>query len=234
MAAAILINQTTRPAGVLGVARDDGVIDQVVTCSSGTVAASYLWVLVDVPIRSGLTRGTVGVGSTFTFTPDIKGTYLVSLQLNGSSLAGDNAQNFIAIKSFGIWTRAWRYLAAREQNIDNILRPGLGFPGNVNTRGWATNEDLIFEEIEEATARVLTAVTTSPGAGVDALVKLDPITGQFDPSVVATPVSFARWHVPAAQVVNVPTDHEYLVSGPLVLEAGATINLAAGARLSII
>ncbi len=184
MAAQILVNQATRPAGTLGTAREDGVISQLVTCTSGTVASSYTWVLVDVPIRSALVRGATGTAASFTFTPDVKGTYLVSLRLNGSSLTADNATNFIAVLSYGTHTRAWRYPAAREENIDNIERVGLGFPGDINTRGWATNSDLVIEDIEAAVGRTLAATVVSPGPGSDSIVKLNSATGMLDPSVI--------------------------------------------------
>jgi len=235
MAAAILINQVTLPAGVLGVAREDGVISQLVTCTSGTVATTYTWTLVDVPIRSALVRGTVGVGASFIFTPDVKGTYLVRLRLNGSSSSADNTASFIAVKSFGLWSRTWRYLAAREENIDNILRAGLGFPSNVNARGWATNQDLITEEIEQTTGRVLTAVTTSPGPGTDALVKIDPATGKFDPSVIPGAGSIGiKYHLLLTDTIIVPTDFQYLVQGSIIIDPGGSLTAAPGAQIVIL
>jgi hypothetical protein len=184
MPASITVNQVTRPAGTAGKSRNDLVTGQVVTCSNTTVETSYFWTLTDVPIRSALVRGTTGTGPTFSFTPDVKGTYRVTLRVNNSTLAADNTVIFGAVLSFGSKTLGWRYFAAEETREDNITRAGLGLPANVNTRGWATDSDLQFEEIEQGIWEVQNATITSPGLGADRLVKLDPTTGLLDVSIV--------------------------------------------------
>jgi hypothetical protein len=132
-----------------------------------------------------LVRGTTGSGATFGFTPDVKGTYRVTLQVNGSSFPSDNDVIFGAVLSFGPKSMGWRYLAAGEaDNEDNSLKPGLGFPGNINVRGWATENDLNREQQELAAYEVANAVVVSPGIGNDNLVHLDTLTGKLDPSVV--------------------------------------------------
>lgn len=184
MPAAIIFNQPTKPPGGI-IARRDLSTGLVVTASNNTVEGTYLWTLVDVPIRSALIRGTTGIASIFTFTPDVKGTYRLTLQVNGSTLAIDNADSFAAVVSFGAKTLGWRYVGAGEQDqADNILYAGLGFPLNVNTRGWSTEHDLQDEQVETATYDVLNAITVSPGLGFDSLTRIDPLTGKLDPTVV--------------------------------------------------
>jgi hypothetical protein len=186
MPASIIFNQVGAPAGVAGNARDDFVTGQVVTCSNAVAATTYLWTFVDTPIRSAITRGSVSTASTLVFTPDVKGTYLISLTVNGSALPADQARSFCAVLTTGVNTKGWRYKAAGETEEDNTTYTGLGFTANVNPRGWATSEDLIYEDVESAVYKVDNAVVVSPGPGTADLVKLDSATGQLDSSVVPT------------------------------------------------
>jgi len=122
----------------------------------------------------------------------VKGTYVVSLQVNGSALAADNAESFCAIVTSGAKTLGWRYLGAQEKNqADNQVKAGLGFPSNINTRGWATERDLQLEQTELAAYEAANAVLVSPGIGVglDRFVRLDATTGILDPSVLPQVVS---------------------------------------------
>jgi len=187
MPASIIFNQSGTPAGVAGKARNDFVISPptLVVCTNATTETSYAWTLVDVPIRSALVRGSTGAGASFTFTPDVKGTYLVSLTVNGSPFATDTTRSFCAVLSTGA---GWRYKAAGETEEDNLTYTGLGFVGNVNPRGWATDEDLTYEEIEVAVASVQGAVVTSPGPGTAPLAKLNTATGKFDTTVIPATV----------------------------------------------
>ena len=187
MPASIIFDQVTKSAGIAGKAREDFDPALLVTCSNSTVESSYLWTLVDVPIRSALVRGTTTTTATFSFTPDVKGTYLVTLQTNGSPLTADNAESFCAIVTFASKTLGWRYLASFEQNQDdNQVKAGLGFVADINPRGWSTERDLQLEQVELAAYEVANAVVVSPGigAGLDRLVQLDLTTGLFDPSVL--------------------------------------------------
>ena len=181
MPASIIFNQPTTPAGVAGKARNDIVIGQPVTCTNSTVATTYLWTLLDAPIRSALTRGLTVTTASFSFTPDVKGTYLVSLRVNGSAFTTDNATSFVAVLSADL---GWRYLGAGEERVDNTTKTGLGFPGNVNTRGWATDRDLQLEETEAVIVDVNDAVVVSPGLGTSNLVRIDLATGQIDPTLI--------------------------------------------------
>jgi len=184
MPASIIVNQATLSPGVAGKARSDGVVGQLVTCTNNTVESSYLWTLVDVPIRSALVRGTTGNAASFTFTPDVKGTYIVSLRTNGSAAPAENDSTYIAIRTFAPRTLGWRYQGSGETTEDNEDYPGLGFPGNTNVRGWATNKDLIFEEIEDGIWEVQNAITTFSGL-VSRLVMTDPATGKVSTTLIS-------------------------------------------------
>jgi len=229
MPAVIIINQPTKPPGGLGTSRDDLVTGLVVTATNNTAEGTYLWTLLDVPIRSALIRGTTGIAAAFTFTPDVKGTYRLALQVNGSAVPADNAVNFGAVLSFGAKTLGWRYLGAGESNNeDNIVKAGLGFPSNINPRGWATEQDLEQEQTELAAYEIANAVTVSPGIGpgLDRVVRLDPNTGKFDPSVVpggAGDLNFSYKTVVAASTITIPNNQQMLVSGGMTVDG--TVNL---------
>jgi len=232
MQATITIDQTTKPAGVAGDSREDLDTALLITCSNASIEGSYLWTLVDVPIRSALVRGTTGAAATFTFTPDVKGTYLVSLRVNGSPLQVDNDQKFGAVVTFGAKSLGWRYLAAREdEGDDNILKPGLSFPGDLNIRGWATERDVQLEQTELAAYEVLNRVLISPGLAADTMVQLDPATGKLHASVVpaspgsSNPSNFTAGTNAEVTALGIPT----LLGGFKVdgddLAAGRTFSL---------
>jgi len=188
MPALILIDQIPKPPAVANQSRRDLDAGVLVTCSNQVPATSYLWTLVDVPIRSALVRGTTGASPTFTFTPDVKGTYVIELEVDGGAAPTDTVQRFGAVESFGAKALGWRYLGAGETDEeDNQEYLGLGFSGDINPRGWATPRDLQMEETEESVWETQNAAVVSPGLGDDRLVKLDSATGKLDPSVV--PVS---------------------------------------------
>jgi len=238
MPASIVFNQATIiTPGIAGKARSDFVTGQVVTCSNATVESSYTWTLVDVPIRSTLPRGLTATGSTFTFKPDVKGTYLVTLKVNNSALVSDNATSFAAVLSP---TRQWRYLAAGEEKIDNLTRAAPLFPPTgVNVRGWATERDLQLEETELAVDAVDNAVVTTPGIGTpDYLVKIDGTTGKIDPTLLPTiptpPSQGLKYHLVATDNITVATNYQYLISGSLTIDPGAVFTLDVDAELVLI
>jgi len=82
---------------------------------------------------------------------------------------------------------------------------------------------------------VLTAVTVSPGLGPDALVKLDPGTGKFDPSVIPGAGSIGiKYHLLITDAIVVPTDFQYLVQGAILIDAGGSLTAAPGAQIVIL
>lgn len=186
MPSLVLIDQAGLPAATANKSRSDLVIGNLVTCSQQVPASSYLWTLIDTPIRSALVRGTVGTSATFTFTPDSKGTYEIELEIDGGGPASNTVRRFGAVLTSGGKTLGWRYLgAAEEEDQDNQQYPGLGFPADTNIRGWATPRDTQLEEAEESVWETQNSAVTSPGLGDSRMVRIDPATGRLDPTVVA-------------------------------------------------
>jgi hypothetical protein len=133
----------------------------------------------------------------------------------------------------------WRYLAAGEERIDNIVKTGLNFPSNLNTRGWATERDLQLEETEATVKDVADAVVVSPGAGSpNSLVRIDGVTGQIDPTLIpgSTPGASVgiKYHLVVGDNITVPADYQYLVAGAVIIDPLATLTLAPGAQLVIL
>jgi hypothetical protein len=238
MPASILISQVGEESGgTPGKSRDNLVVDQVITFSNDTGESTYRWELTDVPIRSTLSRGSLGTSATFTITPDVKGTYRVTLQVNGSVLPVDNAGILARIRVTEGKTLGWRYPAAGEElTDDNIDYTGLEFPDNENTRGWATLSDLQMEQAELAAYEAANATVTSPGPGTDNLVRLNSSTGLLDLTVLP-PSSLSKCSyrsIYAALPLTVPNRYQHLVSGSVLIEAGGTLTIEAGGEVVIL
>jgi len=170
-------------------------LNTLVQCTCDGSASSYLWTLLDVPVRSLLTRGTTGIDPTFSFTPDVVGTYLVSLKTNNSALAADNTTNIAFILTSGTNRMGWRYKAAGESQEDSrtatdLSGGSLNFPNNVNTRGWATQDDIEREQIEKSVYEVNTALSNGK------LIRVKSSTGLIDsaylPPQAAQPFNFVQ------------------------------------------
>jgi hypothetical protein len=80
----ITINQSGKPAGVPGESREDLATGTTVTLvnNDNTNATSWLWEMVSRPLGSSATLTTT-TSSTSTFTPDVVGSYLIQLTING-------------------------------------------------------------------------------------------------------------------------------------------------------
>jgi hypothetical protein len=191
MPAAIVFTQGSRvsqPGHPLGVEPNE-----LVVCTNVSAASLYMWKLLDVPIRSQLTRNLSGEANTFSFTPDVPGTYLISLQINNSNIATENTTSFVAILTSGDDRMGWRYRAAGETNEDIVTSHdfegnSLGFPNDVNPRGWASRDDIEREQIEKAVRRVTDATVTAIAPGSARILTVNPQTGKLDPSVLPTVV----------------------------------------------
>ncbi len=186
MPASIVFKQgsSTSPAGVARLVEKD----VPVLCTSATPASIYLWKLVDVPIRSGVSRDLSSTTDSFTFTPDVPGTYLVSLKVNNSNAAADTAISFCAVRTSGEGRMGWRYRAAGEAEEDSITTHDfdgvdLGFANSKNPRGWATEDDLEREQVENAVYRVTQATSLAADPGYPSLVAVNPATGRIHSSL---------------------------------------------------
>ncbi len=82
----IKIDQVTISAGTTGVSRTDLVIGQVatVTDTANPGAGTHAWVMRARPVGSSATLSGAGT-ATATFTPDIRGTYLLEKSFDGTS-----------------------------------------------------------------------------------------------------------------------------------------------------
>ncbi len=121
MAAEITFNQPTGAgAGVAGKARNDIWLSQVVNMVSSGTGTTYLWELLDAPPGSAATIGNPTL-STANVTPDVMGTYRISLKVDSGG--GDNT-------------------------IIKVIRARYDSSGVLTLRGWAL--PAVDEEIEEA------------------------------------------------------------------------------------
>lgn len=143
-AARIVIDQATRPPGVAGVSRDDGVTGQVVTLRNAdntNISANtggWLWVLFKPRASAAVLSSPTSPSCTF--TPDVDGTYRVELYVNEKQKPSQKARAAFAVKSIGgfrypaqgesieaNWTSSYT-LAPNEtgwwESIDEILRSG--------------------------------------------------------------------------------------------------------------
>jgi hypothetical protein len=79
----IKIDQATRPAGTAGQSRADGVLSQTVTLTdpANAGAGTHLWELFSRPPGSSATLSGSST-ATATFTPDVRGTYLIRKTFN--------------------------------------------------------------------------------------------------------------------------------------------------------
>ncbi len=83
--ALIVINQSGKSAGIPGVSRDDLSVGYVVTLTNNnnTDVTTWLWEFISKPSTSSATINN-STTSASTFTPDVVGSYLIQLTVNGT------------------------------------------------------------------------------------------------------------------------------------------------------
>jgi polyisoprenoid-binding protein YceI len=144
----IVINQSGKAAGEAGVSRDDLSLGTpvVLTNDNNSGVTSWRWTLVARPAGSGAVLSSMTASST-EFTPDLAGSYLVELRVNGRV----RGRIIAAVKT----SRGWRIPAAGEGNEfngwwaamefllkdanDNIVSGGGGQTNTVAGSGGITN-----------------------------------------------------------------------------------------------
>jgi hypothetical protein len=128
-----------------------GALSSVVTCSAAAGAARYLWTIVDAPVGSGRQGATQdGASASFAFTPDVRGSYRVWLQVWSSG--GVYSQD---IRVFTVPLSAAGYIVPPYQGspapLSLLVRPDeCNFDGG--TKGWAgasTNGKLLAQIISD-------------------------------------------------------------------------------------
>lgn len=124
-----------------------GVAGQTVTCANGdnTLVTRWVFTILDVPPGSVITLGVKsdGPSNTFTFTPDVIGSYRVQVDVYSpfNLFHATDIRAFIVPNSRGWMYPAFRDTAA-EYNFKDAEHPA------GNTRGWTTALEKILKDLE--------------------------------------------------------------------------------------
>ena len=130
-----------------------GVTGVLVTAShsGGGIIVSYVWTIVDVPPGSTVATGLVSTSSSFTFTPDLPGGYLVQL---------------VTTDNMTITTSDLRAVLVTEDPVYNRYIPPNNAPGTAlniggQARGWAS----LMEDYLHVLDRLRDIASTAPNNG---------------------------------------------------------------------
>lgn len=166
--ASIIINQTGKPAGNPGVSREDLSLGLTVTLSNEDDfgVTSWNWEIISRPPGSSATLLTP-TGSTSSFSPDVIGSYLISL-----------------VVSDGVSEASDRRIAAIQTSHLKIRIPALVETNDFSAvQGWADAMHNAFMKLDSyATASLRIDGENSPTQNIDFNNK--KITGLQDPSSV--------------------------------------------------
>lgn len=146
--AQIKIDQTAKPAGIAGVAREDLDLGLPVTLAAvGGPFKAYRWTIVDpalnfvTNVKSAITLVSPTNSSTLSTNLDIAGTYLIKLEIDSGKGLGATADDIAQITFYAGPTLATnpqelpqRIPAARETTEHNV--PNIPYPLG-NPLGWA-------------------------------------------------------------------------------------------------
>jgi len=145
MASSKIIIEQGGISGQPGQARDDIVIGALVTLTNANNngVRSWRWLLVDRPRGSTVGLSNV-VGAQPTFIPDVTGTYLVRLSVNGAN-DGEVSETIVAVRNapvtVGADTYSPRYIGAEESTEANWT-VNLGGGPQPNDTGWWADFDI--------------------------------------------------------------------------------------------
>ncbi len=203
MAASLITITQSSSTSAGGTSRDDIVISSLVTLANANDSnvRSWRWVLVERPRDSAAVLSNVTAPSP-TFTPDVNGSYLIQLQVNGGSAVGETNRVLVAVRNTAVITggliTATRFVAASETDEAN-WSVDLGPGPAPNTTGW-------WEDLDR-TAR-LTQALAEKGQGA------------FIFSTIATGTGFFPIHVMVSGQVAT-TKVRAAISDPLVTDSVA-------------
>lgn len=189
MAASKITIEQLGAVGQAGISRDDIVVSEIVqlTNDNDSGVRSWRWVLVDVP-RGSTSVLSNPVAPAPTFTPDVEGTYIIELKVNGGSTVGETDRQIAAVRNpsitIGAETFITRYPGAEESDEAN-WPVDFGSGPIENTTGWWADLDLFLRMLNEIGAAVSGGDVTSVTSGDTALVTISPTTG----AVVVTPTN---------------------------------------------
>lgn len=194
--ASIRINQAANasPTGVAGRSRDDLLEDQVVQLRNAddTGVRAWRWTIVDRPYGSTAALSSP-VAAAPTFTPDVVGSYLISLVVN-TGRVGEVDRRVAAVRdALGL-----RVPAAGETNEANWL-----IDGSPNARGYQPEFETIVEQVNANAA--MAADITALEADVAAL---ESDVGDLDTALttLAGRVTTAEGDITALEATT--ADHE--------------------------
>lgn len=159
-AARIIIDQATLPPGVAGVSRDDGVIGQVVTLRNqdntniSISAGGWRWVLYKPRTSAAVLSSPTSPSCTF--TPDVDGTYRVTLEVNEGLKRSQKASAVLGVRSVG----GFRYPAQGESTEANWTS---AYTGNPNETGWWEDISDILRSGQAAIDGTHVTATAQPG-----------------------------------------------------------------------
>lgn len=182
--AAIVINQTGKPAGSALTSRDDLSLGFTITLTNddNTDVVSWAWEFVSKPPGSYATLITP-FAATSTFTPDVRGSYLIKLTV-GDGVTTDTDQRIAAIKTVHLGIRI---PALEETNDFNFIQ------------GWADAIYNAFLQIDAYSAIALKIDgTNTPTENIDFNNK--KITNLHDPT--ATYDAATKYYVDTAAAAH--------------------------------
>jgi hypothetical protein len=161
----IRIDQVTRPPGVAGQSRTDGVLLQTVTVSDtgNTDDGTHLWEMIASPVGSN--AALIGSdAATATFMPDISGTYLIRKTFNFTDISGFTTR--------GVFVSDQGGFAILLPNGTRIPAAGETVQFDVS-RGWAVEMDRIIRIIDS----LIPWVGVGGPQGIQGIPGIDGSTG---------------------------------------------------------
>lgn len=241
----IKIDQATQPAGTAGQSRDNLVLGQVVTLTDpanpgGTV---WAWTMLSRPIGSSATLAGANT-ATATFTPDVEGTYLIRLNVDGfkswTELVDNNLVLFHTSSTQGGCAVKYADGTRKAAPGETTEFP----PGSPTAGGWHTAlDDFITRTVSRVHLGIYSALRGSiPFVNASAnLAALAPGTAGYllqtngagaDPTWVAPPSAYPTIQDEGTPVAGNPhSTLNFVGAGVAVTNGGggvATITIAGG------
>lgn len=191
MAVSILINQPTKPAGVVGRAREDLILgtDVDLTAVGGPFLA-YQWSIIDKPVdyasssQSGAYLSTINAANTKVQTVDNAGTYLVQIVVDSGFGLGARPEDVARITFYAgpalnpTYNELPRRKPAFQEKTEHNVTDSI-FPAG-NPRGHATELDRWLEAFSKI--GIFAAARWNDGSGgmvsSKNIASITPVLGQ--------------------------------------------------------
>lgn len=210
MAAEIILNQTAKPPGVAGKAREDLDTGTDVSASaSGGPFSAYLWEIVDKPVdivadsQSSALLTAPTAATTLVQPVDFVGTYLLRLTVDSGLGLGaspddiadltfyaNDPSNPLATDPAELPRREIAFRETTEHNVNDLVFP------TGNPRGWAQERqrwDAVLRRLYDAASFAWGRVVLTPvGAGLQDPLSAHNIAGVTRVGVGMVDVTFTR------------------------------------------